>query len=270
MPPSLRRAAGTPTVAATPVCRKFLPYWPRMRSVVALVGERVAAFELGIVCQVFGLDRSDDGPARVRLRRVRARTPGEVPTTSGFTVRVDRTAWTGSRAADLVTVPAWPTLDEPVDPAVLDALRAAVDRGARVLSVCSGAFALAAAGLLDGRRAATHWQFADRLAAPVPGGPGGPRRALRRRRPGADQRGRRGRHRRVPAPGPRDPRRRAPRTSWPAAWWCPPTATAARPSSSTCPCRPPRVDYVLADLLDWMSEHLDRAADRRRPGGPRA
>ncbi|HEV2782717.1 MAG TPA: helix-turn-helix domain-containing protein [Actinophytocola sp.] len=138
-----------------------------MRSVVALVGRRVAAFELGIVCQVFGLDRSDDG-LPVYDFAICGRRPREVPTTSGFPVRVthglDRVA-----AADLVTVPAWPTLDEPIEPAVLDALRTAAERGARILSVCSGAFALAAAGLLDGRRAATHWQFADLLARRYPG-----------------------------------------------------------------------------------------------------
>jgi transcriptional regulator GlxA family with amidase domain len=134
--------------------------------VVAVVGERVAAFELGFVCLVFGLDRSDDNHLRGLPRHdfaVVGARPGHVPTTSGFAVEVthglDRVA-----TADLVTVPAWPTLDAPVDPAVLAALASAVDRGATVLSVCSGAFALAAAGLLDGRRATTHWQFADLLA----------------------------------------------------------------------------------------------------------
>jgi transcriptional regulator GlxA family with amidase domain len=94
--------------------------------------------------------------------------PGQVLTTSGFAVDVphglDRIA-----TADLVTVPAWPTLDAPIDPVVLDALRQAHNRGATILSVCSGAFALAAAGLLYGRRATTHWQFADLLARRYPG-----------------------------------------------------------------------------------------------------
>ncbi len=129
---------------------------------VAVVGEQVAAFELGIACQVFGLDRSAEGLPAYDFA-VAASRPGEVPTTSGFPVVVghglDRLA-----GADLVVVPAWPTLDAPVDPALLDALRAAAERGAALLSVCSGAFALAQAGLLDGRRAATHWQFADLLA----------------------------------------------------------------------------------------------------------
>jgi transcriptional regulator GlxA family with amidase domain len=134
--------------------------------VVAVVGERVAAFELGILCQVFGLDRSDDGLPSHDFA-VCGPTPGNVLTTSGFAVEVpcglDRMS-----TADLVAVPAWPTLDAPIAPSILDALRQADRRGATILSVCTGAFALAAAGLLDGRTATTHWQFADLLARQYP------------------------------------------------------------------------------------------------------
>ena len=131
-----------------------------------LVGGRVAAFELGILCQVFGLDRSDDGLPGYDFAVCGAR-PGRVPTTSGFDVTVPHDL-ERARSADLVCVPAWPELGEPLDPALGQALYDAVDRGARVLSVCTGAFALAAAGVLDGRRATTHWQFASRLARRYP------------------------------------------------------------------------------------------------------
>ncbi len=132
------------------------------QNVVALVGDQAAAFELGVVAQVFGLDRSDDG-LPVHDFAVCAARPGTVMSTSGFALRVEHGP-ERIAAADLVTVPAWPQLEADPPAPLTDALREAVDRGARVLSVCTGSFLLAAAGLLDGRRAATHWQFADRLA----------------------------------------------------------------------------------------------------------
>jgi transcriptional regulator GlxA family with amidase domain len=135
--------------------------------VAAVVHGRAAAFELGLVCQVFGLDRSDDGLPTYDFD-VCSPEPGLVDTTSGFPIQVEH-GLERLETADLVTIPAWPQLDTVApSPMLVDALHAAVARGARVLSICTGTFLLAAAGLLDGRRATTHWQFADRLARRYP------------------------------------------------------------------------------------------------------
>jgi transcriptional regulator GlxA family with amidase domain len=138
---------------------------PPLRNVVAVVVPGSAPFELGVVCEVFGVDRSDMGVPRVDFDLV-AEQPGPIPTSLGFEIVVthglDRAA-----QADLVVVPAAPW-DVSASPAVLQLLRDAVARGARVLSVCSGAFVLADAGLLNQRRCTTHWMHVADLAERVP------------------------------------------------------------------------------------------------------
>lgn len=139
---------------------------PANRLVVALVCDGLSLFEFGIVAEVFALRRPELGVpwydfAVVSYDRPPLLATGGVRVTPTHHVRML------SRAGTIV-IPNWRDLDEPPPPAMLDTLRAAHARGARLLSVCSGAFVLAAAGLLDGRRATTHWRHAAKLAAKYP------------------------------------------------------------------------------------------------------
>lgn len=138
-----------------------------LKNVAAVLLDNVHPFELGVVCEVFGIDRQEEGLPAYDFALVAAES-SSVRAVPGFTIStpygLDRLA-----DADLIAIPVgddFHTRDFPPD--LLEALRQAVARGARVLSVCVGAFVLAAAGLLDGRRCTTHWRYADALAARYP------------------------------------------------------------------------------------------------------
>lgn len=132
-------------------------------AVIAIDG--VAPFELGVLCEAWGVDRTMHGVPLLDFA-VCAPQPGPVATTMGFSLQVahglDRVA-----EADLVCIPAV-RRDQPMPESVLEAVRQTVERGARVLSVCSGAFLLGEAGLLDHRDCTTHWMYTDELQERFP------------------------------------------------------------------------------------------------------
>jgi transcriptional regulator GlxA family with amidase domain len=140
---------------------------PRHR-VALLALDGVVAFDLGTPPQVLGAARDEAGH---QLYEVRVATPGATPVVSsaGFTVATEHgleaLAW-----ADTVVVAGieGDRTDVPVDPEVVGALRSAAGRGARTVSICTGAFVLAGAGLLDGRPATTHWYWATRFRRMYP------------------------------------------------------------------------------------------------------
>ncbi|WP_460069331.1 helix-turn-helix domain-containing protein [Streptomyces sp. YKOK-I1] len=139
-----------------------------LKNVAAVLLDGLHPFELGVVCEVFGLDRSDEGLPVYDFAVVSAEGPSLGTHVGGLTVStpygLDRL-----EEADLIAVPAADAaVDRDYPPELLDALRRAVARGARVLSVCSGVFVLGAAGLLDGRRCAAHWRHAELLGRRFP------------------------------------------------------------------------------------------------------
>jgi AraC family transcriptional activator FtrA len=136
-----------------------------LHRVVALVSPPQSPFELGCAAEVFGTAQTGV-PTRYTFRTC-AEQPGPVQTSVGFMMIADA-GLEALREADTVILPGWLPHGTPVPRAVIEELRAAHRRGARIAAICTGAFVLAQTGLLAGRRATTHWRHTARLAAAFP------------------------------------------------------------------------------------------------------
>lgn len=135
-------------------------------TVAVLAFEGISPFHLSVPCMVFGDDLARlNGPRYALL--VCAEQAGLVATMSGFSIAVPH-GLDALERADTVIVPAWGDPEQAPSPALLQALRAAHARGARVVGLCLGAFVLAEAGLLDGRSASTHWVWSEDFARKYP------------------------------------------------------------------------------------------------------
>ncbi|MFC4911395.1 GlxA family transcriptional regulator [Actinomadura gamaensis] len=137
---------------------------PDPRTVAVLVFDGVPMFETSVPLSVFGADARGETPFRVRAV---AAEPGPLRMSAGLVLHAPH-GLDALDGAGIVVVPSWRIAGEDPPEEALAALRAAHAGGATVVGLCRGAFVLAAAGLLDGRRATTHWRFAPALAERYP------------------------------------------------------------------------------------------------------
>ncbi|WP_034000008.1 GlxA family transcriptional regulator [Pseudomonas paraeruginosa] len=136
------------------------------QSVAVVAFDRISPFHLSVPCLVFGQECYDPCAQTFDLR-VCAAEPGRLRTTVGFTIEAEA-GLEALAEAQTVIVPSWRDPHERPPQALLEALNAARARGAQLVGLCLGAFVLAEAGLLDGRRATTHWMWAEDFAGRFP------------------------------------------------------------------------------------------------------
>lgn len=137
-----------------------------MTSIAAYLRNGMSTFELGCATEVFALPRPELGVPWYEFLTC-ASTTLPMRAVGGFSLIAEHGMETFA-AADTLLVTAVPDVSGEVPDELVKALRAGYERGARIVSICSGAFALGAAGLLDGRRATTHWRYADLFRARFP------------------------------------------------------------------------------------------------------
>jgi AraC family transcriptional activator FtrA len=146
--------------------RAIRPKPPANRLVVALTYDGLCTFEFGVAVEIFGLDRPEMGDDWYTFR-VAAADAGPMRAMGGIRVSVDGGLSLLERAGTII-VPGWRGAEQPVPAPLVRALRRAHAKGTRLLSFCSGVFVLAATGLLDGKRATTHWRYSEKLAKAYP------------------------------------------------------------------------------------------------------
>jgi AraC family transcriptional activator FtrA len=134
--------------------------------VVALLYDGLCTFEFGVAAEIFGLSRPEMGPGWYRFASC-AIEDGPMRAHGGFSIVAD-CGPEMIQEADIIVVPGWRGVDQAVPEALCERLRAAHASGARLASLCSGAFVLAAPGLLSGGTATTHWRYAEKLRRQYP------------------------------------------------------------------------------------------------------
>lgn len=138
----------------------------KRHAVLTLAYHNMPLFEFGIAVELFGLDRPEMGEDWYRFDTAGLDT-GPLLTTAGIRLSVSGGLEKLSQA-DTIIIPGWPYQTRKASHEIIEALRTAYDRGARLISICSGAFLLAEAGLLDGKRATTHWKYGDEFSKLYP------------------------------------------------------------------------------------------------------